>query len=73
MDLAGFFGGVAVGEERADEVFDAGEDLVEGEDGGVDDDGVRGGVERGVGAIAVTLVALAEFLKDSGAIVAGGG
>jgi len=39
--LRGFF----FGEERADEVLDLGEDLVEGEGGGVDDDGVGRGAE----------------------------
>ena len=62
-----------MGEEGTDEVFDAGEDLVEGEGGGVDDDGVGGGVERGVGSIAVALVALAELLKNSGVVGSGCG
>ena len=44
-------------------LFDPLEDLGEGESGRVDDDGVRGRVERRVGAAAVPLVALAQLAK----------
>lgn len=72
-ELTSFFGWGAVGEERADKIFDAGEDLVQSEGGGVDDDRIGGGVERGVGSIAVALVALAELLKNCGVGVIGAG
>jgi hypothetical protein len=71
--LAYFFGGGAAGEERADEVFDVGEDLVEGEAGGIDDDGVGRGTKRGVGTIAIALVALADLLKDDRMVGVGRG
>lgn len=73
LALTGFFGWGAAVEEGTDEIFDAGEDLVESEGCGVDDDRVGGGAQRGVGSIAITLVALAEFLRDSGVIGTGGG
>ena len=60
-----------MGEEGTDEVFDASEDLVEGEAGGVDDDGVGSGLQRRVGAIAVALIALTEFLKNGSMAGAG--
>ncbi len=49
-----------------DDLFGAGEDLIEGEDGGVDEGSVRGGAEGGVGAIAIALIALLEIAEDGG-------
>jgi hypothetical protein len=44
-ELADFFGGAAAGEEGADEVFDTGENFLEGEVGGVDDHRIAGGLQ----------------------------
>jgi hypothetical protein len=61
--------GVIVGdlsgwEMGADDLFGAGENLFEGHGGGVEDDGVGGGLERGFGAVAVAIVALFEVAED---------
>ena len=48
----------------ADDLFGAGEDLVEGHGGGVEDDGVGSGLERGFGAVAVAVVAVFQFSDD---------
>ena len=48
----------------ANDLFGAGEDLVEGHGGGVEDDGVGGGLEGRFGAVAVAVVALFQFADD---------
>jgi hypothetical protein len=48
----------------ADDLFGAGQHLVERHGGGVEDDGVWGGLERGFGAVAVAVVALFQFADD---------
>ncbi len=48
----------------ADDLFGAGENLIERHGGGVEDDGVCGGLEGGFGAMAVAVVALFQFADD---------
>src|SRR5271156_1988554 len=46
-----------------DDVFDAGDDLLEREVGGIDNHRIAGGLQRGFGARAVAPVALAQLFQ----------
>src|SRR6267154_1517021 len=46
------------------DLFGAGQDLIERHGGGVEDDSVCGGLERGFGAVAIAVVALFQFTDD---------
>jgi hypothetical protein len=48
----------------SDDLFCAGEDLVEGHGGGVEDDGVGGGLEWGLGTVAVSIITFSEVADD---------
>ena len=48
----------------ADDLFGAGENLIQGHGSGVEDDGVGSGLEGGFGAVAVAVVALFQFADD---------
>jgi hypothetical protein len=48
----------------ADDLFGASEDFVEGEGGGIEEDGVGGRAKGGFGSVAVAGIAVAEFLED---------
>jgi hypothetical protein len=48
----------------ADDLFGAGENLIERHGGGVEDDCVLSGLEGGFGAVAVAVVALFQFADD---------
>jgi len=48
----------------ADDLFGAGQNLIERHGCGVEDDGVRGRLEGGFGAVAVAVVALFQFTDD---------
>ena len=51
---------------RANDLFGFGQDLVQGHGGGIKDDGVGCWPERGLGAVAVALVAFLQVAEDGG-------